>query len=69
MFEKYLHRAITKEQYDLAINEYHGYLAPSDMGDVFSYDEIHGYGVYGTTVHKDDDGSYYVSYWIGNTCD
>lgn len=69
MFEKYLQRTITKEQYDLAINEYNGYLAPKDMEDVFSYDEIHGYGVYGTTVHKDDEGGYYVNYWVGSTCD
>ena len=69
MFEKYLRRPITKEQYDLAIGEYHGYLAPQDMEDIFSYGEIHGYGVYGTTVHKDDYDGYYVSFWLGNTCD
>lgn len=69
MFEKYLRRPITKEQYDLAIDEYNGYLAPCDMGSIFSQDEICGYGVYGTTVHKDNDDGYYVSFWLGNTCD
>lgn len=69
MLEKYLRRPITKEQYDLAISEYHGYLAPKDMEDIFSYAEIHGYGVYGTTVHKDDHDGYYVSFWLGSTCD
>lgn len=69
MFEKYLQRTITKEQYDLAMNEYNGYLAPKDMEEVFSYGEIHGYGVYGTTVHKDNEGGYYVNYWMGSTCD
>lgn len=61
-------KKITKEQYNRAINEHNGYIAEEDMGDIFSQSEICGYGCYGARATI-IDGEYYVTYWLGSTCD
>lgn len=61
-------REISEEMYNRAVSEHNGYLASEDMGRVFSASEICGYGMYGARVLKEND-KFYVSFWLGSTCD
>ena len=68
LFSNPIEKPITKEQYDRAqLNN--GFIPTEDMDKIFTTAEICGYGVYGTTVYKDDHDGYYVSFWLGSTCD
>lgn len=60
-------KEITKEIYDRA-KEKGGYIASEDMSKVFSIDQLCGYGVYSAMVFE-RDGKYYVSYYLGSSCD
>lgn len=64
---KRMSRKITKEQYERGVNNA-GYLTKQDEMTVFSDAERLGYGVYGGTVGKRGD-EYYVSFYLGSTCD
>lgn len=64
---KIMSRKITKEQYERGVNNA-GYLTKQDEYVVFTDAERLGYGVYSDTVEKRGD-EYYVSFWLGNTCD
>ena len=60
-------RKITKEQYERGMKN-HGYLTKDDEDLVFTDAERLGYGVYGASVEVDGD-NYYVSFWLGDSCD
>ena len=60
-------RKITKEQYERGTKNY-GYLTKDDADLVFTDAERLGYGVYGARVETDGD-DYYVSFWLGDSCD
>ncbi len=62
-------REISKEMYDRAqVNK--GYLTGADCKEIFSIQELCGYGIYGAQVTKDEtDGKYYVVYSRGSSCD
>lgn len=61
-------REITKQQYENAVRKNHGYLLPEDVDKVFTDAERWGYGVYDSRVFE-EDGKFYVSFWLGSTCD
>ena len=62
-------KKITEEQYKRGI-ENRGSLCSDDFKVVFTEAERWGYGVYSPMVHKDEEtGEFYVSYWLGSTCD
>ena len=63
-----LTREISKEQFDRAIKEHNGYIAPVDKEEIFSMSELCGYGVYGARA-AEQDGKYYVVYRLGLSCD
>lgn len=65
--EKYIGE-ITEEIYNNAQTN-RGYILDSDMDKIFSACELYGYGVYSPVAVKGDDGKYYVSYYLGSTCD
>lgn len=65
---QYCRRRITKEQYERAIKEHNGYIAPEDKSEIFTSSELLGYGVYTPIAHKDGE-DYFVSYSLGDTCD
>lgn len=54
-------KEITKEQYDRVMKEH-------DATDIFTVQEVCGYGVYNERYYPMDD-KYYVSYQLGNSCD
>lgn len=54
-------REITKEQYDRAVNNH-------DERGIFTDSEVMGYGVY-KTEYIEEDGRYFVTYELGDTCD
>ena len=58
---KNIKREITKEQFDRAVND-------NDTTGIFSVQELMGYGVYGKHF-LEEDGKYYVSYQLGDSCD
>lgn len=60
-------KEITKEIYDRA-KEKGGYIASEDMSKVFSISQLCGYGVYTPKVFE-KDGKYYVSFYLGSSCD
>ena len=60
-------KKITKAIYDRA-KANHGYITKKDEDAVFTQSELRGYGVYGDQVHE-RNGEYYVSYYLGSTCD
>ena len=60
-------RTITKEVYDRAITN-HGYITSADQYEVFTTDEIYGYGVYCAKVEKEAD-QYIVNFMRGNSCE
>ena len=59
--KNYRKREITKEQYDRAVNDH-------DASDIFTAAEVMGYGVY-KTKYIEEDGRYFVTYELGDTCD
>lgn len=61
MSEKLHKREITKEQY---INATVNHIA----ADVFTDSEVMGYGVY-CEKYFEEDGKYYVSFYLGSSCD
>ena len=56
---------ITKEIYDRSVN---GRIAKEDEMEVFGMDIICGYGLYGNKVFE-KDGSYFVTFMRGDSCD
>lgn len=62
-----LERKITKDIYERAIKN-RNYIQGEDMNKVFNEAELCGYGIYGTQVFEKDN-EYYVSYYMGSTCD
>lgn len=54
-------REITKEQYDRAVNDH-------DTSGIFTDSEVMGYGVY-STEFIEENGKYFVTYELGDTCD
>lgn len=54
-------REITKEQYDRAVNDH-------DARGIFTDSEVMGYGVY-NTEYIEEDGRYFVTFELGDTCD
>lgn len=60
-------KEITKEIYDRA-KENRGYITKDDMDKVFSISQLCGYGVY-TPMVFEKDGNYYVSFYLGSSCD
>lgn len=58
---------ISKEVYNNAL-DHGGMIADEDMGKVFSLVEICGYGVYSTVVYE-EQGKYYCSARMGESCD
>ena len=58
-------REITKEMYDRSEN---GYLKREDYLKVFDESDRMGYGIYGDHVIE-EDGKYYVSFAMGDSCD
>lgn len=61
------YREISKEMYDRA-KQNRDYLTQDDRVKVFNISERCGYGVYSPLV-VEKDGKYYVSYYLGSTCD
>lgn len=59
--KNYRKREITKEQYDRAVNDH-------DASGIFTDSEVMGYGVY-KTEYIEEDGRYFVTYELGDTCD
>lgn len=55
-------REITKEQYNRAVNKL-------DTSDLFSPQEVMGYGIYNMEFIADSEGKYYVRYNLGDSCD
>lgn len=66
MTEK-LKRKISKEIYDRA-KQNRDYITKEDMSEVFDICEMCGYGVYSPLVFE-QDGEYYVGYYLGSSCD
>ena len=62
-----MRRTITKEVYDRAMTN-HGYITSADQYEVFTTDEIYGYGVYSPAVAKEGD-EYIVNFMRGNSCE
>lgn len=67
-------KEITKEQYERAWAERHGYITEEDMEDIFSQSELVGYGIYLPTASKEYDEAtgettYCVHYEMGDSCD
>ena len=60
-------KEITKEIYDRA-KANNDYITKDDMDKVFSISQLCGYGVYTPTVFE-KDGKYYVSFYLGSSCD
>lgn len=60
-------RTITKEVYDRAVAN-KGYITSADQYEVFTTDEIYGYGVYCAKVEKEAD-QYIVNFMRGNSCE
>jgi len=60
-------REITKEVYDRA-QDNRGYITEADKQELFSDEELFGYGVYRARV-SEIDGKYYMSYMLGGSCD
>ena len=60
-------REINKDIYERALTN-RKYIIGEDMPKVFKEAELCGYGIYGTQVFE-KDGKYYVSYYMGSTCD
>lgn len=54
-------KEITEKQFRKATEEH-------DATDIFSIQEVCGYGIYGEYYYK-KDGKYYVKYQIGTSCD
>ena len=54
-------REITEEQFNKATKEH-------DVTDIFTEQEVCGYGVYNEYFYKRDN-AYYVSYQLGSSCD
>ena len=62
-----MRRTITKEVYDRAMTN-KGYITSADQYEVFTVDEIYGYGVYSPAVEKEGD-KYIVNFMRGNSCE
>lgn len=60
-------REISKEIYDRAMAN-HGQITKDDTDSVYSISEVMGYGVYSERV-LEEDGKYYVSFQMGDSCD
>lgn len=54
-------REITQEQYKRVINDH-------DATGIFTPQEVCGYGVYNERYYE-QDGKYFVSFQLGNSCD
>lgn len=61
-------REITAEQYNRAIALNKGYLTKHDTNKVFTEAEMIGYGCLPSNVFE-QDGKYWVWYYISDTCD
>ena len=60
-------REITKEQYDKIMKDNNRF-SNDILEEIFSQAELYGYGIYSPNA-VEIDGKYYVSYWMGSTCD
>lgn len=62
-------RKISEEMYERNKNNPGRFLCDEDMDKVFSQAEQCGYGVYLARVYKDANGTCYVTYEMGDSCD
>lgn len=62
-----LKREITKDIYERALTN-RKYIISEDMNKVFNEAELCGYGIYRTQVFE-EDGKYFVHYYMGASCD
>lgn len=60
-------KEISKDIYDRA-KENRMYIVSEDMSKVFSISQLCGYGVY-LPIVSEDNGKYYVNYYLGSSCD
>lgn len=60
-------KEISKDIYDRA-KANRNYIVSEDMSKVFSIAQLCGYGVYSPLV-SEDNGKYYVNYYLGSSCD
>ena len=60
-------KEINKDIYDRA-KANGDYIKSEDMDKVFSISQLCGYGVYTPKVFE-KDGKYYVSFYLGSSCD
>lgn len=53
----------------LARTDEPGHITVGDESEIFTADEISGYGVYGTSCVYEENGKYYLDAELGTSCD